>query len=70
MSSPVVRILASSSLTSIQSRHAGKWRKLGNATTAKRGYFRKIFRVSGAGKRKYRFKSGGQTSIKLKAVRR
>ena len=54
----------------IQVRRGGKWRKLGSATTAKRGYFRKKFRVSHAGKRKYRFKSGGQTSIKLKAVRR
>ena len=54
----------------IQSRRGGKWRKLGTATTAKRGYFRKNFRVSGAGKRKYRFKAGGHTSVKLKAVRR
>ena len=54
----------------IQSRRGGKWRKLGTATTAKRGYFRKNFRVSGAGKRKYRFKAGGHTSAKLKAVRR
>ena len=54
----------------IQVRRGGKWRKLGSATTAKRGYFRKKFRVSHAGKRKYRFKSGGRTSVKLKATRR
>ena len=54
----------------IQSRRGGKWRKLGTASTAKRGYFRKKFRVSGAGKRKYRFKAGGRKSVKLKAVRR
>jgi hypothetical protein len=54
----------------IQVRRGGKWRKLGGATTAKRGYFRKKFRISHAGKRKYRFKSGGRTSVKLKATRR
>ena len=51
----------------IQSRRGGKWHKLGSATTAKRGYFRKRFRVAGAGKRTYRFKAGGRTSVKLKA---
>ena len=54
----------------IQSRRGGKWRELGTATTAKRGYFHKNFRVSGAGSRKYRFKSGGKTSIKLNGVHR
>jgi hypothetical protein len=51
----------------VQVRRGGKWRKLGNATTAKRGYFRKRFRVAGAGKRKYRFKAGNRTSVQLKA---
>jgi hypothetical protein len=51
----------------IQSRSGGKWRKLGTATTAKRGYFRKRFRVSGATQRKYRFKAGTRTSVQLKA---
>ena len=55
----------------IQSKRGkGKWRKLGTARTAKRGYFRKTFRVSAAGKRKYRFRAGGRKSVKLKAVRR
>ena len=44
----------------------GKWRRLGRATTAKRGYFRKSFRVSAAGKRKYRFKGAGHTSVALR----
>lgn len=51
----------------IQSRRGGKWRRLGTATTAKRGYFRKRFRVSAARKRKYRFKTGGRKSVALKA---
>jgi hypothetical protein len=54
----------------VQVRRGGGWRKLGNATTRKRGYFSKTFRVSRAAKRKYRFKGGGRTSVKLKAVRR
>ena len=65
-----VRAAGAGRQITIQSRRGGKWRKLGTATTKKRGYFKKNFRVSGAGKRKYRFKSGGRTSIKLKAVRR
>ena len=65
-----IRSAGAGRTVTIQSRHGGKWRKLGGATTAKRGYFRKNFRVSGAGKRKYRFKAGGHTSAKLKAVRR
>jgi hypothetical protein len=51
----------------VQSRRGGKWRRLGTATTARRGYFRKNFRVAGAGKRKYRFKAGNRTSVQLKA---
>ena len=51
----------------IQSKRGGKWRRLGRATTAKRGYFRKTFRVAGAGKRKYRFKGAGRTSVALRA---
>jgi hypothetical protein len=54
----------------IQSRRGGKWRKLGTARTGQRGYFRKSFRVSGAGKRKYRFKGAGRTSVELRARRR
>ena len=65
-----IRAAGAGRQVTIQSRRGGKWRKLGNATTAKRGYFRKSFRVSGAGKRKYRFKAGGRTSVQLKAVRR
>ena len=51
----------------VQVRRGGNWRKLGTATTAKRGYFRKSFRVSKAGTRKYRFKAGNRTSVALKA---
>jgi len=47
-----------------------KWKRVGRARTAKRGYFRKTIRVSRAGKRKYRFKAGGQKSVKLRAARR
>jgi hypothetical protein len=65
-----IRSAGAGRTVTIQSRHGGKWGKLGTATTAKRGYFRKNFRVSGAGSRKYRFKAGGGTSVKLKAVRR
>ena len=54
----------------IQSQRGGKWRRLGRATTAKRGYFRKRFRVAGAGKRKYRFKGAGRTSVQAEAVAR
>ena len=54
----------------VQVRRGGKWRKLGNATTRKRGYFSKTFRVSRAATRKYRFTGGGGTSVTLKAVRR
>jgi hypothetical protein len=51
----------------IQSKRGGKWRRLGRATTGKQGYFRKSFRVSAAGKRKYRFKGAGHTSVALRA---
>jgi hypothetical protein len=54
----------------IQSKRGKKWRKLGTATTAKRGYFRKTFRVSDAGKREYRFRAGSRKSVGLRAVRR
>jgi hypothetical protein len=62
-----IRAAGAGRQVTIQSRRGGKWKKLGTATTKKRGYFRKVFRVSGAGKRKYRFKAGGHTSVKLKA---
>jgi len=62
-----IRAAGAGRQVTIQSRRGGKWRKLGTARTAKRGYFRKRFRVAGAGKRKYRFKTGGRTSVKLKA---
>jgi hypothetical protein len=65
-----IRSAGAGRTVTIQSRHGGNWGKLGTATTAKRGYFRKNFRVSGAGKRTYRFKAGGRTSVKLNAVRR
>jgi hypothetical protein len=51
----------------VQVRRGGRWSKLGNATTAKRGYFRKRFRVAGASERRFRFKAGGRTSVQLKA---
>jgi hypothetical protein len=54
----------------VQVKRGGKWRRLGGATTAKRGYFRKSFRVSRAAKRKYRFKGAGHTSADLRARRR
>ena len=62
-----IRAAGAGRQVTIQSRSGGKWRTLGTATTAKRGYFRKRFRVSGAGQRKYRFKAGGRTSVQLKA---
>jgi hypothetical protein len=65
-----VRSAGAGRSVTIQLRQGGKWRKLGTATTAKRGYFRKTFRVSHAGKRKYRFKAAGRKSVQLKAVRR
>lgn len=51
----------------VQSRRKGKWKKVGTARTTRRGYFRKTFRVAAAGKRTYRFKAGGRTSVKLRA---
>ena len=62
-----IRAAGAGRQVTIQSRRGGNWRKLGTATTAKRGYFRKTFRVAGAGKRRYRFKAGGRTSVQLKA---
>ncbi len=62
-----IRAAGAGRRVTIQSRRGGKWRKLGTARTAKRGYFRKKFRVAGAGKRKYRFKTGSRTSVRLKA---
>ena len=62
-----IRAAGAGRQVTIQSRRGGKWRKLGTARTAKRGYFRKRFRVAGAGKRKYRFKTGSRTSVQLKA---
>ena len=65
-----IRAAGSGQRVTVQVRRGGKWRRLGTATTAKRGYFRKTFRVSHAGKRKYRFKGAGRTSVELRARRR
>ena len=54
----------------IQSKRGGKWRRLGRATTGKRGYFRKSFRVSAAGKRKYRFKGARPHQRRARALAR
>ena len=62
-----IRASGRGSRVTIQSKRGGKWRRLGRATTGKRGYFRKGFRVAGAGKRKYRFKGAGRTSVQLRA---
>lgn len=47
-----------------------KWRRVGRARTNRRGYFRKVIRVSKPAKRKYRFRSGKLKSVKLRAARR
>lgn len=65
-----VRAAGKGRTVTIQSRRGGKWRKLGTARTGARGYFRRTFRVSSPAKRKYRFKGGGRTSVKLSAQRR
>jgi hypothetical protein len=65
-----IRAAGSGSRVTVQVKRGGKWRDLGRATTKKRGYFRKNFRVSRAAKRKYRFQGGGHTSVQLKARRR
>jgi hypothetical protein len=65
-----VRAAGKGRRVTIQSRRGKRWRKLGTARTAKRGYFRKSFRVSSPGKRKYRFRYGKRTSVQLPAVRR
>lgn len=65
-----VRAAGKGRTVTIQSRRGKKWRKLGTAKTAKRGYFRRTFRVSSPGKRKYRFRTGKRTSVQLGAVRR
>ena len=65
-----VRAAGKGRKVTIQSRQGKKWRKLGRATTAKRGYFRKTFRVSSPGKRRYRFLAGKRSSVQLRAVRR
>jgi len=62
-----IRAAGKGQRVTVQSKRGGKWRRLGRATTAKRGYFRKTFRVAGAGKRKYRFKGAGRTSVALRA---
>lgn len=54
----------------IQSRLGKRWRKLGTARTAARGYFRRTFRVSRAGERRYRFRVGRRSSVQLRAARR
>ena len=65
-----IRAAGKGSRVTVQVKQGGKWRRLGRATTAKRGYFHKSFRISRAGKRRYRFKGGGHTSAQLKARRR
>jgi hypothetical protein len=65
-----IRAAGKGSRVTVQVKRGGKWRRLGRATTRKRGYFRKNFRVAGAGKRKYRFKAAGRTSVQLRARRR
>jgi hypothetical protein len=65
-----IRAAGNGSRVTVQVKRGGQWRNLGRATTAKRGYFRKSFRVSRAAKRKYRFQGGGHTSVPLKARRR
>jgi hypothetical protein len=62
-----IRAAGKGQRVTIQSKHGGKWRRLGRATTGKRGYFGKSFRVSAAGQREYRFKGGGHTSVALHA---
>ena len=62
-----IRAAGSGQRVTVQVKRGGNWRRLGRATTGKRGYFRKTFRVSAAGKRKYRFKGGGHTSAALRA---
>ena len=62
-----VRAAGKGRRVTVQAKRGGKWRRLGRATTRKRGYFRKGFRVSAAGKRKYRFKGAGHTSVALRA---
>ena len=65
-----IRAAGGGQAVTVQVRRGGNWRKLGNATTRKRGYFSKSFRVSRAATRKYRFKGAGRTSVELRAVRR
>jgi hypothetical protein len=65
-----VRAAGKGRTVTIQSRRGKRWRKLGTAKTTARGYFRKTFRVSSPGKRKYRFKGAGRTSVQLSAARR
>jgi hypothetical protein len=65
-----VRAAGSGRKVTVQFRRGGKWRTLGTARTAKRGYFRRSFRVGSAAKRTYRFRSGGRSSVQLRAVRR
>jgi hypothetical protein len=65
-----VRAAGKGRRVTIQSRRGKRWRKLGTATTAKRGYFRRTFRVSSPGKRVYRFRVGKRSSVQLRAVRR
>lgn len=65
-----VRAAGKGRRVTIQSRRGKKWRNLGRATTAKRGYFRRTFRISSPGKRSYRFVVGKRRSVQLRAVRR
>jgi hypothetical protein len=47
----------------IDSKLKGKsWKKLGTATLGPQGYFDRVFQVSKAGDRHYRFKLGKQKS--------
>jgi hypothetical protein len=65
-----VRAAGEGRSVTVQSRRGKKWKKLGTARTAKRGYFRKTFRVSSPAKRMYRFRAGSRSSVQLRAVRR
>jgi len=54
----------------IQSRvRGGRYRSLGSATLNDAGYFRRVFRVSGASRRKYRITIGDRTRVKRPVVR-
>jgi hypothetical protein len=54
----------------VESRARGRrYRRLGTGTVNASGYFRKIFRVSGAGGRTYRITIAGRSRVKRGARR-